>query len=107
MPHLNHTFPWEITELDSDARDFGFKNFSRRSNFKLKGDLMDNIREEVREIISRARTAKTMAFFEEKLHRDRTDVYGFVPYNMVSVPIPAGDKYFHEFIMSGAFSESL
>ena len=68
---------------------------------------MDNIRQEIREMINRAEANEARAFFKRKLNMDRTDVYGFVPYGMVSVPIPTGDKFFREFIMSHAFSQSL
>jgi HK97 family phage prohead protease len=66
-----------------------------------------SIREEMKLKLKQVENQECRAFFARALNRDRTDVFGFVPYNMVSLPIPAGGQSFREFIKAGAFSESL
>lgn len=61
-----------------------------------------SVREYFRE---KSKSAELRAFFETRLNRDDFDCFGFVPYSMISKPIPVpGGGEFKEFIMPGAFS---
>ena len=73
-----------------------------------------SIREEMKEVVEKAEglaLRKEMRLFmhSAEIYKDDVDVFGFVPYSMISKPIPGftDDREFKEIIMPGAFSESL
>ena len=71
-----------------------------------------SIRDEMRERVLTAeggalRKEMRMYVRNAELGIEDADVFGFVPYAMISKPIKAGEESFKEFIQPGAFSESL